>query len=62
MTVKCEVCGRPLRVAKNTFKNDAAQKYSELTLVCCNFKCGNYAGEDLGNPKKIAAIQVNKVD
>jgi hypothetical protein len=36
--------------------------YSELTMVCVNPKCSNYAGTNLNEPLKVAQIVRNKVN
>jgi hypothetical protein len=52
------MCGSDLKVAKNTFKSkkDSEDVYSELTMVCINPKCPEYAGMNLNKPKKFKTV------
>lgn len=70
--MNCPECGSPLKIAKSGFVSDegSTEVFNELTMVCINsridpvkksFVCSLYAGPDLSNPLKVAAIIRNKV-
>jgi hypothetical protein len=62
--VECQECKAPLMVANSKFESSegSTDVYSVLTMVCVNPKCSNYAGTDLNNPAKVAAVVKNKVN
>lgn len=57
--MKCKVCQKELAIANNKLVSDVntTDVFSELTLVCINPKCNNYAGTDLNNPAKYETIR-----
>lgn len=59
----CPKCGSDLKVANSKFVSQEAstEVYSELTMVCINPRCDNFAGKDLNEPLKVAATIKNKV-
>lgn len=62
--MKCPECNQPLMVANSKLVSDvgSADVYSELTMVCVNPKCANYAGTNLNEPLKVAKTVRNKVN
>jgi uncharacterized protein with PIN domain len=60
----CPQCNGPLLVCNSKLVSDVGSTdvFSELTMACPNPKCQNYAGIDLGNPKKIVTTVKNKVN
>jgi hypothetical protein len=62
--MECKICGQPLMVAHSEFKSEVGSTdvFQEMTLVCTNPKCGNYAGTDLNNPRGTAETIRNKVN
>lgn len=62
--MQCPECNNPLNVARGEFKSEAGSTdvYLEQTLVCVNPKCDSYAGPNLNEPLKVAAIVRNKVN
>jgi hypothetical protein len=70
--MNCPECGSPLMIANSKLVSEAGstEVFNELTMVCINsridpvkksFVCSLYAGPDLSNPLKVAAIIRNKV-
>jgi hypothetical protein len=61
--MECPQCNSPLMVSDSKFESDigTTDVYSVLTMVCINPKCELFAGKDLNNPKKVAAMAKNKV-
>jgi hypothetical protein len=72
--MKCPECGENLFIANSKYEaettENGTQIYSVLTMVCINSRtdpvkkshvCSLYAGADLNNPLKIAAVIKNKV-
>lgn len=72
--MNCPECGSPLMIANSEFKAETTDNgtdiYSVLTMVCINSAidpvkkshvCSLYAGTDLNNPLKVAAVIKNKV-
>lgn len=62
--MQCSECGAPLQVANSKYESaeGSTDVYSVLTMVCVNPKCPNYAGPNLNEPLKVAAIVRNKVN
>ena len=62
--VQCTECNQPLMVGNSQYKSDegSTEVYVELMMVCVNPKCGTYAGPNLNEPLKVAAIVRNKVN
>lgn len=61
--MECPECKAPLQIADSNYISElnSTEVHVELTLVCVNTKCSNYAGNDLNAPKKIAKKVKNKV-
>jgi hypothetical protein len=72
--MKCPECGENLIIANSKFEpvttENGTEIYNVLTMVCINSKidpakkapvCSLYAGPDLNNPLKVAAVIKNKV-
>jgi hypothetical protein len=51
-------------VGNSQYKSDegSTEVYVELMMVCVNPKCGTYAGPNLNEPLKVAAVVRNKVN
>lgn len=62
--MQCPECQSNLMVANSKFESSegSTEVYSVLTMVCVNPKCGNYAGPNLNEPLKVAAVVRNKVN
>lgn len=62
--MECPECRSPLMVANSKFESaeNSTDVYSVLTMVCVNPKCGTYAGTNLNEPLKVAAVVRNKVN
>jgi uncharacterized protein with PIN domain len=60
----CPQCNNPLMVSDSKLVSEvgSTEVFSELTMVCVNPKCQNYAGIDLSNPKKIVTTIKNKAN
>jgi hypothetical protein len=62
--MQCPECEQPLFIANSKLESaeGSTDVYSVLTMVCVNPKCGTYAGPNLNEPLKVAAIVRNKVN
>jgi hypothetical protein len=71
--MKCPECGSPLMIANSKLESEVGSTdvYSVLTMVCVNSRvdpvkkkpvCSLFAGTDLNNPLKVAAIEKRKVN
>ncbi|WP_206460417.1 hypothetical protein [Anaerovorax sp. IOR16] len=60
----CPKCNAELQIANNQLKSerDSEDVYCELTMVCPNPNCENYAGPDRNNPKTVVKTIRNKVN
>jgi len=61
--MECPQCNNPLMISNSKLSSEvgSVEIYSELTMVCVNPKCDNYAGTNLNEPLKVAQIVRNKV-
>ena len=64
----CSLCGAELQIADSkyiatgdTSADTITEIFVELTMVCPDIRCKNYAGADLNKPLKIAKTKRNKV-
>ncbi len=62
--MECPQCNKDLLISNSKLCSEVGSTdvYSELTMVCVNPKCPNYAGTDLNNPAKVAETVRNKVN
>lgn len=65
----CPLCDADLQIADSkyiatgdTSPNTPTEIFAELTMVCPNIKCPNYAGADHNKPKKVVKMKRNKVN
>ena len=68
--MKCPECNSNLIIANNKFETEDGEIFSVLTMVCVNSRvdpvkkthvCSLYAGPNLNEPLKVAAVVKNKV-
>lgn len=51
-------------IANSDYRSETGSTdvYNDLTMVCINPKCDNYAGTNLNSPAKVTTIISNKVN